>query len=429
MDISLRILVISRSPWERNNSTGNTLTDLFEGMNNADVFSICMREAPVLNNQITKKNLFISERLLFNSIRNRGPIGQISKLVTCDEKENLLEKKLYNAAKKSKLMIPYFVREALWEIGLRNKDSLDSFLEEVKPDIVFSPIFLCWYSQKLLCYIKEKTNAKIVTFHTDDCYSLKQFSLSPLFWIYRFIQRRWIKKVVYVSDRDYAITPLQQQEYGKEFNKEFHLLTKAKTFEKKYIKKEIRNPIQFVFTGNLENNRWKTLHLIIKAMQEINQGEVKLQLKIYSSSTLTNRIFKRLNIHDTSFFCGAIPSRQVEEVQQNSDVLIHVEAFDLVNRLKVRQSFSTKIVDYLSNGVAVFACGPSSVASIRYFKDNNCGIVCTEIGEIKSTLESIITNKDIIYDYAERAFLWGKANHNRDSLKKKFHSELEMLIS
>ena len=67
----MRILVISRSAWRNDNSTGNTLTDFFSEMPDAEIFSLCMREQPPQNN-IAKRNFFISEKQMIRKILGKS---------------------------------------------------------------------------------------------------------------------------------------------------------------------------------------------------------------------------------------------------------------------------------------------------------------------------------------------------------------------
>lgn len=66
---------------------------------------------------------------------------------------------------------------------------------------------------------------------------------------------------------------------------------------------------------------------------------------------------KELNIGESSILMGSVPATEIEEIQKNADILVHAEGLDLKSRLAVRQSFSTKIVDYLKMARPIFAVG------------------------------------------------------------------------
>ena len=90
------------------------------------------------------------------------------------------------------------------------------------------------------------------------------------------------------------------------------------------------------------------------------------------------------------------------EKYRNSDVAVHVESFDLKNRLTTRLSFSTKIIDCMNSGCAILAIGPNSQAGMAYLKDNNAAICINNI-------------KDIVFDFLE-----GEASKNLQTVNKAY---------
>ena len=48
---------------------------------------------------------------------------------------------------------------------------------------------------------------------------------------------------------------------------------------------------------------------------------------------------------------------------------MHVESFNLKNKLETRYAISTKVMDYISVGRCILAIGPSDIASTMYLDD------------------------------------------------------------
>src|SRR5699024_12532795 len=67
---------------------------------------------------------------------------------------------------------------------------------------------------------------------------------------------------------------------------------------------------------------------------------------LFPYTTLFRSMEKALQKGASSFIMGSIPASEVPKTQADADILVHVEATDLKNKLAVRQSFSTKLVDY-----------------------------------------------------------------------------------
>ena len=411
----MRILVITRSSWSNNNNIGNTMTNIFNSFDSDHIYGLNFRSEPSVNN-IAIKNLSISEQQIIRYFKTGKQIGQISESCAVFSADN--EKKMYDNAKKKSGKTLWFLREFLWSVAPWKNSLLNDYLDEVKPDVVFMPVFCCWYTHKVLKYIIEYTGAKLFLFHADDNYTLKQFSLSPLYWIYRFVLRKWVRSSVKMSDMNYAISEIQKIEYEKIFKKQMNILYKSSDFEIMPQSIEQNIPLKLLFTGNINSGRYKSLSLIGKSLSKINQDGIKAQLDIYTLTPLTSKMKKALDIPNAVFIKGAVSNDKVQELQKKADILVHVEAFDLKSRLRVRQSFSTKIVDYLKNAKCILAIGPRDVASIDYLKKNDAAVVAASQNEIEEKLKTLIESPALIQNYGQKAWECGKRNHQSENITK-----------
>ena len=155
---------------------------------------------------------------------------------------------------------------------------------------------------------------------------------------------------------------------------------------------------------------------------------VKIELDIYTQTPMSKKMEKVLDIPCINMK-GGIPASKVDEVQNDADILVHVESFDLKSRLAVHQSFSTKIVDYLYKGKCILAVGPHDVASIDYLKKNDAALVATNRDELKTVLERIVNDKDILEMYGEKAWSCGKKNHQRKEIQERLKKDFAAVIS
>lgn len=396
----MNILVITRGSWNIDNNTGNTLEKLFCNLKNCNIYNLYMRDEEE-NNSCSKITFRISEQKLIKSWFFNREIGEIIERsqVGIQEKtsRNITEKKMYDFAKKTEFYLLWFIREIIWLKENWKSRKLDNFLEKIDPDIIFMPAYTFWYPYRILNYIYKKTNAKVVLFHADDNYSLKQYHFSAFYWLYRFILRKWIRKSVEISKINYCISEMQVEEYSKYFNKECSLLRKG--YEKKNIReKKYLTPIEIVFTGNMSSGRWKTLRDIGIALDEINRNGLKVNLNIYTGTPLTRKMSKEFSKIFSIKFKGKISPTKVIKVQENADILLHVESFDLKDLLEVRLSFSTKIIDYINMKRCILAVGPNNIASIQYFIENRIGYVISDKKSIKDKLVYLL-NKKVMKNY------------------------------
>lgn len=424
----MKVLVITRASWSADNNIGNTMDNLFNNIDKSELHNMYFRSESH-KSEACATTYQISEQQLIKSIITKTPVGKtIDKTQFTDSAENK-EKLIYNASKKNNFKILWFVREWIWSLGNWKNTELINYISKINPDIIFMPAFGCFYPYKVLLFILRNTKAKCMLFHADDNYSLKQFSLSPIYWIYRFRLRYWVRKCVNKATINFAISNIQKQEYEKIFKKPFNILYKSADFSGEKPKyKENNNILQLVFTGNISSNRWKTLVLIGRALDEINTQKIKAQLVIYTATPISKKMQKQLSIKDSIVMMGSVPSSEMEKIQKEADVLVHVESFDLRSKLEVRMSFSTKIVDYLSRGKCILGVGPSDVASIDYLIQNDCAVVANNRDEILKTITDLITDNNILDKYGDKAWECGVKNHNQDIIKKGFESNLKRML-
>ena len=92
------------------------------------------------------------------------------------------------------------------------KVAMTKAFDDFKPDIIFQPIYYSNYILRTALFIKEYTGVPMIGYISDDCYTLKQFRLSPLYWIDRFHKRRKVKKVFLSCEFVYVISDIQKTE-------------------------------------------------------------------------------------------------------------------------------------------------------------------------------------------------------------------------
>ena len=419
----MRVLAISRAPWRNDNSIGNTFTALFQDLYSIEFFSLCMREQPP-RNDVAKRHFFISEKQML--MRRLGKSNIVGAENSPESMDTTTEKALYDAVKKHHNTLLFVTRELLWCVGGWKNEYLRQYIKEINPDIVFFPVFGCYYPHKVLQYIHSLCDAKIILFHADDNYSLKQFSLSPLYWMYRFGLRKWVKRSVRIADLQYCISAVQKVDYEAAFACECKILTKFADFSgEPPLKSTYREPLQLVFAGNINVGRWKSLAMLVNVLERINKNGEKLQLRIYTATPITRKIKSALNRGNTSFLMGSVPASEIPRIQQDADILVHTEAMDLKNRLTVRQSFSTKIVDYLKAARPILAVGPKDVASIDHLIRNDCAIVADNKVELERKLRSILEDSGELDRVVKNAYACGRRYHNKQDIQEMLLQDLK----
>ncbi len=423
-----RILVISSTPWSYDNSFGNSFSNIFEGMENLEFCNIyCLYGLP--KNNIAGKYFQITEKSLVRNFLNRKhPSGREVNLGSETEELNQNEQKLFDHTRKIRLQIFFWARDLVWGLGRWRSKELYTFISNFKPHLIYQPLYYSTYINNIVLYAKKTANAPMVCYVSDDVFTLRQFSLSPLYWIDRFVKRRIIRKVVNESEHLYVISQVQKKDYEECFKKECKILTKGANFINPAFKTTPNNPLKLVYTGNVGSGRWQMLALVGKVLKSLNADSVKAQLFVYSTTPLTNKMQKALNDGYCSFFMGGVPNEQVASIQSDADVLIHVEPTNLQGRLLVRHSFSTKIVDYFHSARCILAIGWPKAASIDHLVQNDAALVAHNEASVYEQLSKIITKPEIVQQYARNAWECGKRHHQLNQIQTRLKHDIEQLL-
>lgn len=433
MSKKLKILIVSSTPWDDNNSFGSSFSNIFGGNSNYEIANIyCQFGLP--NTTVCKHFFQITEKGIIQTLLGKQPYSgkQIFQLKNKDLSGITLsnkETKFINKLKGIRWQLFFWIRDLIWSTGKWKSKPMDDFITDFQPDLIILPIYFSTYLNTIGLYVKKKSGAKMVGYISDDCYTLKHFSLSPLFWIDRFIKRHYVKAAIDQCEILYTITEIQKKEYNDIFGNKCRVLFKGGDFDDLSHKKTtLKNPIQLVYTGNLGNSRWKTLSKIGEALKLINTNGIKAQLYIYSQTPLTESAIRKLQITDMVYFMGGIPTSKVKDVQREADILVHVESFELSERNSARLSFSTKIVDYFESGRCILAVGWKKTGAIEYLKENDAAIVITDLKNINSQLTNLINDKQRILDYATKAFELGRKNHQFKKIRNSLYDDLVSVV-
>ena len=420
----MNILIVSYESWRDTNNGGNVLSNIFSAFPDANIAQIyCSGEKP--QNTICKKYFQISDAMLLTKekgcrLEEKNYGREDSEQIECTE--NIIKNKIPAILKEISLL----AREMLWEVFNWKTKALDSFVKEFNPDIIFAPCYSYFHVSKLALYVKNLAKCPMISYISDDNYSLKQFRFSPSFWINRLITRKWIRKHFSECSLVYTMTEMQKKEYEALFGCQMKVLCKSAEFVER--KKKVSDPVQIIYAGGLYLNRWKILRELVAVLEQINFKKVKAELHIYSGSKLNARVEKRLNDKRNSFLHSQISYEELIKKYMESDIAVHVESFDIKNRLITRLSFSTKIIDCLSSGCAVLAIGPSMQAGISYLKEHDAAICVDNAKDLYCVVNRLLNDIRIIEEYVAKANGLGRLNHQKQNIEKNIRKDFDEVI-
>lgn len=448
----MKILLITDEVWDEKLYTNSVLTNWFTGF--PAEFANIYLAGGIPDNNCCKKYFQVTDKMMFVSIIAKKKAGisftldeegdnkqsninknsniemLISKVPNNKKsinnrifqgKSSVPEKEsygLYSFLKSISMESLRLLKDFIWLKGKYNVAGLTAFIQEFQPDILFC---LRYASRKVLRFerlIAGITDTPLLIFTGDDEYTLKQLRLSPIYWYRRIMLRKDLRKNMEIYSKYYMLSAAQADFYKNNFTLETSVLMKCGTFSDIFTEKPVNKPIKIIYAGRLYCNRWKTLILIKKALERMNKNKIRMILEIYTKDKLSSYQKKMLDDGHNSMIKPPVTAEELKNIYKNADIALHVEAFDLKNRLLTKYSFSTKIIDCLASSCAVLAVCPKAHPGYRYLKENDGAFCLNHPEEIYPVLKDIYCHKEKLLKYQEKAWSLGLKNHQKSKVQE-----------
>lgn len=417
-----KVLVVSHNPFSENQNNGKTLLNFFRDWPKEKIsqlhftmenpsYLVCENYYRILDLEVLKRYFRLQEKV--GSVTDKYENVEINK-------NKLNKNSFYNLIKvlfQKNIPIALLFRDFFWNKDYWKTKELEEWLDKQSPDIVFYQSSNCPFSFRIVKWICDERNIPLIMQTTDD-YVTAHFSMDPFFWIHHYKITKWYKWSVKQSNYIIAIGDLMAKEYKARFGGSYKIAMNSVSIDDSFDYENTGN-IKFLFAGNLGLNRWKVIVKIAEALRELETEGFDAELEIYSLVEPKKNILEKMNLSSKIGFKGSLNQEELKMKVKNSDVLIHVEAFDRKNRNITRLSISTKIPEYMGSKKCIFAVGPNDVASMQYIENNNLGVVLNTLNKsrLKTMLIELINNKALRKTYTENAMKTVEARHNLDQTK------------
>ncbi len=422
MNDRMKILIITVPSW--NSKVGaNSWTTLLENYPPENLASIYIRDE-VPDSTVCSRYFNISENKIIKSIvrRNLKTGSEVSATQSegYDESDLQAHNERYVKMKKKRRYSMLLAREMIWKLGKWHTPELDSFLDSFKPDLILHSMDGYIHLNRVIEYAMKRTGAAAVGYIWDDNFTYKQSS-DIGYKIYRYFQRRSLRRLAKKTKEFFAISPFTKKEADAFFGINCHLLTKpllcepvAQTFGGEF-------PIKMLYTGSLIIGRDRSLLRLSEALKKVNSKNVFVELDVYTQTVLSDEMTSKIQ-NEYCHIHKPIPQSEALKKQNEADILLFLEDIDGKDAKVARLSFSTKITDYLSTGKCIFAIGNKDTAPMQYFIENEAAVVCGSDEDIEHALESICNDPHLMDAYAEKAAISAKKNHDPQKIQSVFYN-------
>ena len=417
----MKILLLTRTALKSETSTGNTTHYLFSWAKKEDLTNAyfrteipnmdfcssyyCVPETELIKHFFEKKNIGFT--FTFNSSRE----------IKVEEEKEI---KMYNLFKKKRLYISLWARELLWDLT-KGKwiKGLIEYIEKVKPDCVYMPIYDCFYMHKILAYIKKKNNLKVVLYSGDDFFSFNKYKISPFYYANQILLRKHISRscknadsILCFSEKETLILRNRFGEKVKQINKGY---PHSKDAHFSFSLPNNGSFFELLYIGNVDYGRINTLLLLASVIRNNEMLSKHFHITFYTQTQLNKRHIKAISKNDCITFAGSLSRNMFLKTIEASDVLLNIESFKKKDIERVKSSFSTKIVDYLFSSKCILSIGPQEDNSIDYLVKRGACLSATSPSSISNALTLIINNSIVLRETAKKAFELGKTEFDSEA--------------
>lgn len=429
----MKVLIISYECWRDDSNGGNVLSNLFDGMNNIEFAQVyCKGGLP--QNNVCKKYYYMNDKMAFDALcKHKKSFGK--KLDYKDFPDNKpiskneRSEKFYDFFRHYDFSIFFLLRELLWKLSPWNNDNLKQFILKFNPDIIFAPCYGNLHMLRLDCWIKEILDIPMLSYISDDNYSFQQFRIDPFFWIYRFMIHFSIKKTVKNYNLLYTMTQQQAYELSKKLNVKMQILRKGVNIKDFFVPKHENYCLKFIYAGGIYVGRDAILYKIACILKKLEKEGLKYSLDIYTNSKIKKKYYKMLNNGLNNTVHGPVSAKELKKLYLHSDIALHVESFKKKYAYQTRLSFSTKIVDCLESGCAIFAVCPKMNSGWQYLKEQNAAMCVDDIKKLESSLRKITESKLLRTKLRENSSNCLVINHDINKIQSSLYKDFNQAIS
>ncbi|GAB3716112.1 glycosyltransferase family protein [Mariniluteicoccus flavus] len=417
-----RVLVVTVNALSTTSNNGKTFSSFFEGYPKDSLAQLFFHRevptSPVCDNYYRIGD----EEFVRHLVRRRPVLGEVAE--RGDAVDFLVPQDAINVAKSSETI--RMARSLVWTRLDFTAPGVTEWLDDFAPEVIFFCGGDANYLYRPVLDLVERFDAKLVYYITDD-YVLDREDAS-------FIERRkraWTRRLFIETARRSDLVLTIGDEMSRVYRETFgveseQMMNLVHLPERLQARAEVTHtPARLAFVGGLHLERWRSLLWIADGLERVSP-ECDAILDVYSQS-VPEEVAKAFQAHPRLRYAGSLDADAVPGVLENeADVLVHVESYLPEARHATALSVSTKIPEYLAAGKPVLAVGPGEVASLRYLSEGGAAfVVPTESDDVlDQQLRSALTSAPERERVVDRGFDLLRANHDGGARRTWFHRRL-----
>lgn len=164
--------------------------------------------------------------------------------------------------------------------------------------------------------------------------------------------------------------------------------------------------IKIVYTGDIYEAHYDAFHNLLAALELIGRDDIRLHLYTARSA----EFLEEAGIKGPIILHSHHGPDEIPGIQQQADVLFLPLAFNSPYPDVIRTSSTAKVGEYMAARRPVLVHAPADSFIVRYFRENECGVVVDEKdpAQLAAAIERILTDAGLRENVCQRA--WEQAN-------------------
>ena len=320
--------------------------------------------------------------------------------------------------------LTHLLRGVLWRKHFWCTPELNRWLDEFRPECVFLAFSDDYFINDIALYVSRRYGIPIVSCIGDDYYFNKQFSLNPLYQLYKETYKALIRKVLSVPGSAIYISDKIRDKYNSEFGLDGETVYLTSTVQRRPFHPINSRSPYITYFGNIGAGRNESLNEIGYAL-----GKLDPSYKLHVCSNETDeKLCGIFRDNPNVEFCGSVPYAEVQRRMAESDIVVIVEGFKKDDVTKTRYSLSTKAADSLASGAAILTYGSGECGIVEYMQSTGASAVCTDPEQLTACIRDLIADEARQKRYYDQAIVMTKQHHDLDSSSAVFEGVVRKVM-
>jgi len=273
-------------------------------------------------------------------------------------------------------------------------------------------------------YFLHKITKKPYYIFLFDIYKNNFYPVFPAGFLANIFEPKILKNAEKIIVTNEATLNYYAQIYGEEIRKKITIIYNS-TFPKSYLKLHTeynpKPPYTILYTGRISWPQIRSLKNLIKALEQINDIDVKLE--IYCPNP--KDYLKKISIIESKKVKISIaPPQKMPEIQTQADILFLPLSWHTKSQKIIDTATPGKLADYLISNRPILIHAPTSTFLVKYAKENNFALVVDEenIEKLKSAIKTLLSDKTFTKRLIENAKATFFKNHDANKNFKIFEN-------